>query len=289
MISQYKEKFKEELLALGRSQSTIQAYVKDLDQFLKFCRSQGINKVDLITDQTILGFLKKLKTKRYAPKSISRKLNTIRTFFSLRLKNGEIKKDPSKEVKHPRIPVKKIRVLTETEYMALRDACRGNQRLYTIVEILLQTGIKIGELCRLTLADVTKDPKTKTPISIHIREFQNNPARDIPLNKRAAEALEAYLKIRPKTNEAVIFVTAKGNPIPVRNVRLFITRAFEKAGIKGAKVNDLRNTFIVHQIQKGANLLAISKVVGHKRLSTTERYLKYTNQEKKEEIEIEEL
>lgn len=202
---------------------------------------------------------------------------------------GHLSNNPSQAVRHPKIPPKKIRVLTETEYMALRDACRSNQRLYTIVELLLQTGLKIGELCRLTLADIKRDPKTKLPCELHIKRFQNNPERNIPLNKRASEALQAYLAIRPKAKEPSIFITSKGKPLPIRNVRLVITKAFEKAGIKGAKVNDLRNTFIVHHLQKGTNLLVISQIVGHKRVSTTEKYLVYVNPEKKEKITIDEL
>lgn len=289
MLSQYKEKFKETLTTLGRSPSTIQAYLKDIDQLFQFCSKEGIKKIDSITTETINLFLKRLKAKKYAIKSISRKLNTIRTFFTLMKQAGFVVKNPSQVIKHPKIPPKKIRVLTETEYMALRDACRSNQRLYTIVELLLQTGLKIGELCRLSLADIKRDPKTKLPCEIHIKRFQNNPERDIPLNKRAAEALQSYLAIRPKTDEPTVFITSKGKPLPIRNVRLVITKAFQKAGIKGAKVNDLRNTFIVHHLEKGTNLLVISQIVGHKRVSTTEKYLAYVRQERKEKISIDEL
>ena len=70
-----------------------------------------------------------------------------------------------------------------------------------------------------------------------------------------------------------MYVTKNGRPLLVRNIRTAIDKAFEKASIKNAKVNDLRNTFIAHHLAKGVSLVTVSKLVGHKRISTTEKYL----------------
>jgi len=81
------------------------------------------------------------------------------------------------------------------------------------------------------------------------------------------------LEIRPKTANKALFITKTGRPLLVRNIRTAIDRYYRRAGIAGAKVNDLRHTWVAHHLTSGASLVLISKIAGHKRLSTTERYL----------------
>ena len=91
------------------------------------------------------------------------------------------------------------------------------------------------------------------------------------------------MEIRPKTTNKALFVTKTGRPLLVRNIRTSIDRYYKKAGISGAKVNDLRHTWVAHHLTSGASLVLISKIAGHKRLSTTERYLSLIEQPKGEE------
>jgi integrase/recombinase XerC/integrase/recombinase XerD len=72
-----------------------------------------------------------------------------------------------------------------------------------------------------------------------------------------------------------LFITKSGKPFLIRNIRTAVERYFRLAEVKNAKVNDLRHTFVAHHLKHGVSLLLISKVLGHKRLSTTERYLEY--------------
>ena len=95
----------------------------------------------------------------------------------------------------------------------------------------------------------------------------------MPLNKTAESALKRYLEVRPKATNKTLFITKNGKPLLVRNIRTAIDRFYKRAGIAGAKVNDLRHTWVAHHLSSGASLVLISKIAGHKRLSTTERYL----------------
>jgi site-specific recombinase XerD len=216
--------------------------------------------------------LKSDKKNNYTLKTISRKINSMKTFFKFLYSAKTTKNDPAQAVKHPKYTIAPPRVLTRLEYRALRDVARANPRLYTIVELLLQTGIRIGELTRLTIEDLNLENNKKT---IHIREYASNPKRDVEINEPAEAALNNYLKVRPQAKEGVnsLFVTKTGNPLLVRNVRTSISRAFEKAGIKDATVNDIRNTFIVHQLRGGMPVEIIANIVGHKRLTSTKKYL----------------
>jgi site-specific recombinase XerD len=218
----------------------------------------------------------------YTPKSVSRKINSTRTFFRYLLEKQVINENPADKLAHPMFEIKPPRVLSEMEYRALRDVSRVDIRLYSIIELLLQTGIRIGELAALTLDDIrtSQDGKIKY---LFIKPLGNHPSRKVPLNKSAYNAIQEYLKIRPESEDDTLYITKNGRPHLVRNIRTTIDKAFEKAGIKNAKVNDLRNTFIAHHLANGVSLVTVSKFVGHKRLSTTEKYLNLLEREQSEE------
>ncbi|NTU70062.1 site-specific integrase, partial [bacterium] len=140
------EKFISHLKSQGKSQFTIVAYKKDLEQFSGYLVALEKNDVRDIKKENIEGFLEKLLSENYTKKSASRKLNSIRTFFRY-LKNDEIiEQNPSLDISHPKYTQNPPRILSKLEYRALRDFAKEDPRTYALVEILLQTGIKIGEL-----------------------------------------------------------------------------------------------------------------------------------------------
>lgn len=270
----------------GKSNSTILAYGKDIEQLIELLEKINLKEVTEIEKEHIDLFLEKINKEGYTPKSVSRKLNSIRTFGKVLVQKGLIKENPAITIAHPKIKKQTPRVLTELEFRALRDACRNDNRLYTIVEIMLQTGIRIGELARLKLADLELD---STSPQIYIREYSSNKARYIPLNDNAASCLKGYLKERGDSGSDSVFITKTGRGLLVRNIRTSINRAFKNAGIENAKVNDLRNTFIAHNLAKGANLVSISQIVGHKRISTTEKYLDLVKKEGENKTKLQNL
>jgi len=271
-LEDFHTQFIADLKSKDRSESTIIAYGKDISQLLEHLSKTGITSLDGISIEKLEEFKAALEQNNYTPKSISRKINSIRTFFKYLVSQKAITENPSEKLSHPKFETKPPRVLSEMEYRALRDVSRSDIRLYSIVELLLQTGIRIGELTRLATKDIreTKDGKYKY---LQIESFASHPERKVPLNSSALAAINEYLKIRPKTDNNTLFVTKTGNPLLVRNIRTSIDRAFEKAGITYSKVNDLRNTFIAHHLAHGVSLVTVSRLVGHKRLSTTEKYL----------------
>jgi site-specific recombinase XerD len=152
------------------------------------------------------------------------------------------------------------------EYRALRDVVRDDIRIAAIVELILQTGMRISEVANLKMEKINDG-------QIVVEPYATQPQRTIPLNKPAQYALEEYIKVRPKTDSPYLFVSKNGKPLAVRNIRAAIDRYMQKAEIPQYSVNDLRTTFVVHNLKEGVDLVLLSQVVGHKRLSTTERYL----------------
>src|SRR3990167_1389649 len=274
--------FKNFLKEKGHSTSTIVAYGKDIEQLVDFLNELQKHHVHEVSKEDIEAFLAKMNKDGYTPKSISRKINSTRTFYRFLKVSEYVTDDPSLLVAHPKYQLAPPRILTPTEYRALRDAARNDARMSAIIELLLQTGIRIGELTNLRLSDVTKD-------SLKILPFEKHPERMVPLNKRAKEALDEYLEIRPKVTEDHVFVTKSGKPFLIRNIRTSVERYFRLAEIPNAKVNDLRHTFVAHHLKHGVSLVLLSKVSGHKRISTTERYLQYVPERASESTVLSEL
>ena len=261
-------KFEQFLRESGKASATVIAYSKDIEQLIEFVGEKGKTLVAEVTADDIDEFKNILKQRRYTSKSISRKINSIKAFFRYLIGEGVVESNPAESISHPKIEQTPPRVLTRLEYRALRDACRGDERLFAIVELLLQTGMRISELASLQMDDVDLDR------GIMVIQAQNSrDERKVPLNKAAKKSLMDYLKIRPRAREKTVFLTKTSRPFLVRNIRTAIDRYFRLAGIKDAKVNDLRHTFIVEQLKAGTPLVYVSQLVGHKRITTTEKYL----------------
>ncbi len=281
-LSAANEEFKNYLKGNKSSSATIVAYGKDVEQLVTFLNELKKEHVHEVVKEDIDAFLAKMNKDGYTPKSVSRKLNSTRTFYRFLKVSEYVTDDPSLLVAHPQYHLAPPRILTPTEYRALRDAAQNDARMYAIIELLLQTGIRIGELAMLKMEDVKKD-------ALHIPAVEKHEERDVPLNTRAKEALRRYLDIRPKIEGGPLFVTKSGKSFLVRNIRTAVERYFRIAEIKNAKVNDLRHTYVAHHLRHGLSLVMLSKLLGHKRLSTTERYLDFVPERGKETSVMSEL
>ena len=280
--------FVEYLQSRRRAAATIVAYSKDIEQLTSFLSNMGKKDISEVTREELEAFLKKLTADNYTPKSVSRKINSMKTFFRFLKASDAVKTDPAVDIEHPKYEVKPPRILSKLEYRALRDACRTDVRMYAIVELFLQTGIRIGELANLTVTDV-KDSE------LHIAAQESHSERSVPLNRAASEALGHWLEMRnasagaKQAKSPALFITKTGRALLIRNIRTAIDRYFRVAGIEDAKVNDLRHTFIAHHLMAGTPITTISALVGHKRLSTTEKYLDLIKDKPRENVKLEEL
>ena len=280
------EKFTTSLKNQGKSQFTVVAYRKDLEQFVGFLSAKEVNDIRDVKKTDIEAFINKLLTENYTKKSASRKLNSIRTFFRFLKQESIVEQNPSLEVAHPKYSATPPRSFSKLEYRAIRDAAKEDPRTYAMIELLLQTGIRIGELANIRINDIKES-------ALAVRSYGKNPIREVPLNKAVKKAISEYLKARKNGSAAVegsddfLFITRTNKPLLVRNIRQIITRCFREVGIKNVTVNDFRNTFITHQLENGFSIEYIAKIVGHKRLSSTERFLMLIKdtQEKKEKLE----
>lgn len=261
--------FTQNLKKAGKANATVIAYSKDIEQLVQDLSKKGKTQVDEVVVEDIDEFKDSLAKQRYTSKSISRKINSIKSFFRFLIAEGQISANPAEIISHPKYDQAPPRILSKLEYRALRDACRSDVRMSAVVEVLLQTGMRISELASLQLIDIDFDRNI-----IVIQPQQSRGARKVPLNQAAKTSLTEYIQVRPRAREKTVFLTKTCRPFLVRNIRTAIDRYFRLAGIKDAKVNDLRHTFIIEQLKAGTPLVYVSQLVGHKRITTTEKYLK---------------
>ena len=267
------KKFIQNLETAGKSESTLIAYKKDIEQLVDHLGKLGAENTEDMKLEGVEDFMKTLAEQNYTPKSISRKTNAARTFIKFLHTEGVVEKDFSDLLKHPKLNIKAPRILSKLEYRALRDAAKDDARSYAMIEVLLQTGITISELAGMETAHMEVKG---TEGNLFVPKKNNKEARNVPLNKAVIEAIERYQnEDRPKIESKYLFITKTGKPLLVRNIRSTINRFFKLAGVEKAKVNDLRHTFVAHHLQNGVSIIHLAKIAGHKRVSTTEKYLEY--------------
>lgn len=283
-LSSYIESFSASLKQNGKATATILAYAADLRQLFDFLGKRQVIEPKAVTAELIEAFKEFLAENNYEDKSIARKLNAIKVFLNYLVEKNTLKQSPANTVRQPQYQVEPPRILSQLEYRALRDAAREDPKMSAIIEIFLQTGLRVGELTRLQLDDVLDEGK-----SLRIHQYESHPERIVPANAAATKAINAYLNVRPESKSKNLFVTRYGRPLLVRNLRVSINRCFRIAGIKGATINALRHTFITHQLMSGASVSVLQKLVGHKRLSTTEKYLDLVKDKIDSKVKLEEL
>jgi site-specific recombinase XerD len=262
--------FEEHLHTSGKANATIIAYAKDIEQLVEYFATLGKSAINAIVSDDIESYKALLKTQRYTDKSISRKIKSIKSLFRFLADQGLLEENPAKVISQPRYEQVPPKVLSKSEYRALRDACRGDVRMLAIVELLLQTGMRISELAGLQVGDMDFE---RGIISINTQD--TGVSRKVPLNELAKKAVQSYLKLRPRTKERTLFLTKTCKPFLIRNIRNSIDRYFCLSGLKNVRVNDLRHTFIVEQLRAGVPLVYVSQLVGHRRITTTEKYMAF--------------
>src|SRR3990172_11058307 len=199
-IHEAHQKFIDHLKNKSRSSEIILEYGKDIEQLKNFLAELKKSQVQEITTKDLQTFMAKLQKEGYTPKSISRKTNSTKTFFRFLKINDFITDDPAILLEHPKFEMKPPRILNKMEYRALRDAARDDVRISAIIELLLQTGIRIGELAKLKLSDVKFGENGKSG-DLHVPAGESYPDRNVPLNKASETALKKYLDIRPNAKE----------------------------------------------------------------------------------------
>lgn len=248
-------------------------YERDIFQFLVFLQDIHILDFNKVESKHIQAYLASLDTHHLAGVTRWKKLVIIRTFFDWLKASDEVLTNPARSVMPPQREDKEPRVLTKEEYERLLSVVQ-KPRDRAVIQVLLQTGIRLSEIQRLTLFDLNL-PKRVTKDALGTLRIlgKGRKTRTVLLNTKACEALATYLQQRPDDQIPALFVSSRNRPLSTRQFQYLVGRYFDLAGIRNAGVHTLRHTFATHHIAMGTDLITVQEFLGHRSLDTTKLYI----------------
>jgi integrase/recombinase XerC len=247
------------------SPHTLRAYRGDLQDF-----ARSIGELRGAEGRDVRAWLAALHARGLDATSIGRKLAAVRSLYRFLARRGVVRRNPAREVRAPRLAKKLVSFLPADEAKAVVDARNlggaSRERDVAVLEMLYATGLRVSELAGLDLDAVDRETRTVRVLGKGRKE------RIVPYGAPAARALDAYLGRRASGHGAV-FVNARGGRLTTRSVHTIVRRAARAAGVtRRASPHTLRHTFATHLLDHGADLRMIQELLGHSRLSTTQRY-----------------
>jgi len=277
LVREYVEKLRAE----GASSHTVRSYGTDLEQLVEYLTPPGSQapapgEIDVLLLREWLG---SLYDRRLAPATIRRKLAAARSFFQFLLRRGIVSANCAKLLRSPKMPKRLPQVpgVSQTTRWLNRvhagELERGTlERDVAILELLYGCGLRAGELVGLNVDDVD------LASGWLLVRGKGRKERQLPIPGKAQEALRRYLAIRRAApGEKAVFVSRQGRRLTDRSVRAIVKLyARVLAGDASMHPHTLRHAFATHLLAAGADLRTIQELLGHARLSTTQRYTQLT-------------
>lgn len=275
------------LLERSLSPNSIEAYTEDMSKLLRFINDESLSIRDLTLDH-LQQFVAQLYDLGINPRSVSRIISGIKSFFNFLLIDGYIDKDPSELLETPKIGLKLPTVLTleeiESIFKIIDHSTREGQRNRAMLEILYGCGLRISELTNLKFSDLfLNDGYIKV-------EGKGSKQRLVPISLIAIKELEKYMAYRnllnvKKGSEDIVFLSNRGTPISRIMVFHFIKQYALQAQIKkNISPHTFRHSFATHLLEGGANIRAIQLMLGHEKITTTEIYIHMDREYLRQEI-----
>jgi integrase/recombinase XerC len=258
------------------SAHTLRAYRNELKRFAGFLGPEMRWKdVDHVM---IRGFLSHLHERGLSKVSVARALAALRSMYKWLAREGMVEQNPAKLVSTPKMPKKLPRVPTLEEMNTLLDSGMPEQAAFperdrAIFELLYGCGLRNSELIGIELADIHEAN------GLILIRGKGKKQRYAPLEGQADEALKAYLAARQKTlaetgkSTRRLFINRRGGPLTTRSVARIVKQIAIARGLPpDIHPHTLRHAFGTHMLTEGADLRAIQELLGHERLSTTQKY-----------------
>jgi integrase/recombinase XerD len=278
-------------LERGLSENSIAAYLRDINQFSKFCTTeQSVAQPGSITTAVIQTYMQHLYDREIARNSQARMLSGIRSFAKyLRLENI-LSDDPVELVTAPRPERKLPDVLSIEEVNQIISAVdlsrREGVRNKAMLEVLYSCGLRVTELCELQLSKVDFIDKV-----IQVTG-KGHKIRIIPIGATALEAIDDYLSeyrsqiIPMKGHEDTVFLGRQGRGLSRQMAFTMLRRIAIQAQIrKSISPHTFRHSFATHLIEAGADLRAVQEMLGHEQIATTEIYTHLDRRFLKDQVE----
>lgn len=257
----------------GLSDNTISAYRSDLGAVRKFLATRGLNLLDA-SEADLLGYMSESVSR--SPRTTARRLSALRRFYRFLIRENVITRDPSAQLKAPRLGRKLPRSLSEADVEALLHAPHTQSivglRDRTMLEVLYATGLRVSELVGMTLSEINQRQGVVRVTGKGGKE------RLVPFGETAQIWFERYLSeargelVKRRMSE-VVFPSTRGGAMTRQTFWYAIKKYARRAGIESSlSPHTLRHAFATHLLNHGADLRVVQMLLGHSDISTTQIY-----------------
>jgi len=256
---------------------TISAYRADLAGFTAWAERGDVHGPETVDRTLLRRYVAHLTTRRYARRSVARKVSTLRRYFRWATRTGRLPTDPSLRLSAPGGEGRLPRVLHQDEVNGLLDDATEvghgepepvRARDDAVLEVLYGSGVRVAELCSLDVGHLDLDRGRATVWG------KGSKQRVVPLSAPSVAALRAWIddqRVQLLTADSpaeALFVNRRGRRLTPRDV----ARIVDRRAISPTHPHALRHTFATHLLDGGADLRAVQELLGHADLATTQRY-----------------
>ncbi len=274
--------FLQELEGGNKSTLTLTAYKTDLKQFFEWLSENDatVTIPEQVTRGHVNEYLAFLSSLGRSGVTRARKLAALKSFFTYMKDEHIIASSAADTIHMPNKERKRKVVLRTDEYSRMLSEAGGNPRDFAILQLFLQTGIRVSELVAITVPDLDRQSHV---LKVH---GKGNKERDIPLEKKSVQAVKSWLAVRPESQDQHLFLNYSGEGLSIRGVRKIVDKYLKKAGItKQISCHGLRRTFGSAKAGKGMNAFQLQKLMGHERITTTIEYVEIGQEELRKAME----
>jgi integrase/recombinase XerD len=260
----------------GLSENTLQAYSIDLSSFSQFLESSGGSLAEVADLAGLRSYLDHLHQSGLSPRSVARRLTTLRNLYGFLLREGVVREDPTEHLRSPRQwrTIPKFLNLADIErILGAIDVSRpAGLRDRAMLELLFATGVRVSELCRIGTGDLDAN------LGVLRVTGKGNKQRLVPVGKQALRAVDEYLRdgrgaILKGRASRFLFVTSRGGALTRQAFWKLLANHGKKTGIfHGLTPHVLRHSFATHLLEGGADLRSVQVMLGHADISTTQIY-----------------
>ncbi len=285
------------------SENTRKSYLLDLRQWATWAAAK-VTYVDEITVESFTRYQVHMETQGFKLSTRHRKAAALRVFAHFLVRHYGLDPELLDAIVLHEVPEKDPQPLREADYKALlfeagqvksqnKPEARARARSLAlrnvaIIQVLLQTGIRLSELTALTLDDLDLPPERKGGKaeggSLRVTR-KGGDEKLLALNSKAVEAIRAYLKVRPQSQARSVFLARSGEPLTNRAIQKMFKQVATRAGVKWSHVHNLRATHVTYHLAHGTNIVEVQKNTGHRNLKTLQKYAGVVDQYYREAME----
>jgi integrase/recombinase XerC len=255
------------------SRHSVGAYLHELEALVAWCRQAGVRDWTRITHEQLRSFAARSHAAGLSARSVQRRLSALRTCFEFLVREGRLKRNPALGIRAPKAGRNLPHTLDVDQMgalLSLQPQGPLQRRDLALMELLYSSGLRLGELVGLDVADLDLADRTVRVLG------KGSKTRIVPVGTRALEALQQWLRERhalAARGENALFLNHRGRRLGGRAVQLLVARHARAQGLpQGVHPHLFRHSFATHLLESSRDLRAVQELLGHASIGTTQVY-----------------